>query len=92
MEGETIQEKDIEIPNHQHLGKDVSVLDMLQQDADDAVSLREGLTLDEFVEKIEKSEIMAALEDTKYNKTAAAKLLGISFRSLRYKLQKLGLD
>ena len=92
MEGETIQEKDIEIPNHQHLGKDVSVLDMLQQDADDAVSLREGLTLDEFVEKIEKSEIMAALEETKYNKTAAAKLLGISFRSLRYKLQKLGLD
>ena len=91
MEGETIQEKDIEIPNNLQ-NTDVSVLDKLQQDIEDGGSQRDGLPLDAFVEKIEKSEIMAALEETKYNKTAAAKLLGISFRSLRYKLQKLGLD
>jgi two-component system response regulator PilR (NtrC family) len=92
MEGDTIQDKDVEVPNHQRHGNDVSVLDLIQQKAEESGSQREGLSLEEYVEKIEKSEIMAALEETKYNKTAAAKLLGISFRSLRYKLQKLGMD
>ncbi len=35
---------------------------------------------------------MKALEKTRYNKTAAAKLLGISFRQLRYHLKKLDID
>ena len=33
-----------------------------------------------------------ALEAARYNKTAAAKKLGITFRALRYKLKKLGID
>lgn len=40
----------------------------------------------------EKEMIMKALESTKWNRTAAAKLLGISFRMLRYKLKKLGIE
>jgi two-component system response regulator PilR (NtrC family) len=40
----------------------------------------------------EKEVIQQALEKTKYNKTAAAKLLGISFRALRYRIKKLGID
>jgi len=40
----------------------------------------------------ERQAIIEALEKTRYNKTAAAKLLGISFRALRYRLQKLGID
>ncbi|MFP5344209.1 MAG: helix-turn-helix domain-containing protein, partial [Gammaproteobacteria bacterium] len=40
----------------------------------------------------EKQRITKALEQTRYNKTAAAKLLGITFRALRYRLKKLGLD
>lgn len=40
----------------------------------------------------EKEVILQALEKTKYNKTAAAKLLGISFRALRYRIKKLGID
>jgi two-component system response regulator PilR (NtrC family) len=35
---------------------------------------------------------MQALESTRWNKTAAAKKLGITFRALRYKLKKLELD
>jgi two-component system response regulator PilR (NtrC family) len=35
---------------------------------------------------------MRALEETRWNRTAAAKKLGMSFRSLRYRLKKLGLD
>ena len=40
----------------------------------------------------EKSAIMQALEKTRWNKTAAAKLLGLSLRQLRYRLQKFGID
>jgi two-component system response regulator PilR (NtrC family) len=35
---------------------------------------------------------MKALGATRFNKTAAAKLLGITFRSLRYRLDRLGID
>jgi two-component system response regulator PilR (NtrC family) len=48
--------------------------------------------LDPLLDAIEKETILKALEQTRYNKTAAAKLLVISFRVLRYRLQKLGLD
>ena len=48
--------------------------------------------LEPFLDSIERDTIVKALEQTRYNKTAAAKLLGISFRALRYRLNKLGLD
>ena len=48
--------------------------------------------LDEQVEHIERDAILKALEQTRYNKTAAAKLLGITFRALRYRIKKLGIE
>ena len=44
------------------------------------------------LEDVEREAIVQALEQTRYNKTAAAKLLGISFRALRYRIKKLGLE
>ncbi|MGH1373240.1 MAG: sigma-54-dependent transcriptional regulator [Cellvibrionaceae bacterium] len=49
-------------------------------------------SLDDYLEEIEKEVISATLEKTKWNRTAAAKKLGVSFRSFRYRLKKLGLD
>ncbi|MDO9204864.1 sigma-54 dependent transcriptional regulator [Methylotenera sp.] len=49
------------------------------------------LNLSDYLEDIEKQAIVKALEKTNHNKTAAAKLLGVSFRTLRYRLSKLGL-
>lgn len=49
-------------------------------------------SLDDYLVDIEKQTIIDALEKTRWNKTAAAKLLGISFRALRYRLEKLGLE
>jgi two-component system response regulator PilR (NtrC family) len=49
------------------------------------------LGLPEYLEDIEKRAILKALAKANYNKTAAAKLLGVSFRTLRYRLAKLGL-
>jgi two-component system response regulator PilR (NtrC family) len=44
------------------------------------------------LETIERDAIVKALEQTRYNKTAAAKLLGMSFRALRYRVKKLGIE
>ncbi|MBN8430350.1 sigma-54-dependent Fis family transcriptional regulator [Microbulbifer salipaludis] len=49
-------------------------------------------TLDDFLQTIERDAIESALNETRGNKTAAAEKLGISFRSLRYRLKKLGLE
>jgi two-component system response regulator PilR (NtrC family) len=51
-----------------------------------------GLPLHDFLDQIEREVITKALEATRFNKTAAAKLLGITFRSLRYRLDRLGID
>jgi two-component system response regulator PilR (NtrC family) len=45
-----------------------------------------------YLDDIERQIISTALEESRWNKTATAKLLGISFRSLRYRLKKLGLE
>ena len=50
------------------------------------------LALPDYLETIEKQAILEALDKTKQNKTQAAKLLGVSFRTLRYRLSKLGLS
>ncbi|CAB1219432.1 Transcriptional regulatory protein ZraR [Acinetobacter bouvetii] len=50
----------------------------------------EGLEL--YLENIEKDILMNALNLTHWNRTLAAKKLGMSFRSLRYRLKKFGLD
>lgn len=44
------------------------------------------------LEDIERDAIRKALEQTRYNKTAAAKVLGMSFRALRYRIKKLGIE
>ena len=53
---------------------------------------KSAVPLEDFLGNIEKEAILNALEKTNNNKTAAAKLLGMSFRALRYRLKKLGLD
>jgi two-component system response regulator PilR (NtrC family) len=44
------------------------------------------------LEEIERDAIVKALEEARYNKTAAAKKLGITFRALRYRIKKLGIE
>jgi two-component system, NtrC family, response regulator PilR len=51
-----------------------------------------GTALGTQLESIERDAIVKALEKTRYNKTAAAKLLGMSFRALRYRIKKLGIE
>ncbi|MBL4833129.1 MAG: sigma-54-dependent Fis family transcriptional regulator [Pseudomonas sp.] len=55
-------------------------------------SLGEIGSLEDYLDNIERSAITQALEETRWNKTAAAKRLGLTFRSLRYRLKKLGME
>jgi two-component system response regulator PilR (NtrC family) len=51
-----------------------------------------GAPLGDHLEDIERDAILKALEQSRFNKTAAAKLLGMSFRALRYRIKKLGIE
>jgi two-component system response regulator PilR (NtrC family) len=48
--------------------------------------------LEDYLEDVERKVILQALEETRWNRTAAAQRLKLSFRSMRYRLKKLGLD
>lgn len=87
-EGNIIQEQDLQLqpPTDKRPVGDVSqALEIA--DPKNAFGDLEG-----YLENIETQVIKAALEETRWNKTAAAELLGISFRQLRYKLKKIDLE
>jgi len=48
--------------------------------------------LQDYLDQMERAAVLEALEQTRYNKTAAARVLGVTFRSLRYRLERLGID
>jgi two-component system response regulator PilR (NtrC family) len=71
------------------------VLDDLQLAAESAIDgevARNGETLDDHVNRVEKQLILEALAKTGFNRTAAARLLGVTFRSLRYRIERLGIE
>jgi len=55
-------------------------------------SLAQIDNLEDYLESVERKLILQALEETRWNRTAAAQRLSLSFRSMRYRLKKLGLD
>jgi two-component system response regulator PilR (NtrC family) len=57
-----------------------------------AVNSHTAGALGDHLEDIERDAIVKALEQTRFNKTAAAKVLGMSFRALRYRIKKLGIE
>jgi two-component system response regulator PilR (NtrC family) len=48
--------------------------------------------LQEFLDDQERQVILDALQKTRFNRTAAARILGVTFRSLRYRMERLGLN
>ncbi len=70
----------------------ITPTDLHMRDTPAAPSAATGGKLGEQVEDVQRQAIVEALEKTRYNKTAAAKLLGLSFRQLRYRIKKLGID
>jgi two-component system response regulator PilR (NtrC family) len=50
------------------------------------------INLQDHLDRVEREAILEALEKTRFNRTAAAKLLGITFRALRYRMTRLGIN
>jgi two-component system response regulator PilR (NtrC family) len=78
-EGGTIEVGDLNLSS----GMDLAIADDFNA---------EKMSLESYLEDIEKKALTNALEENRWNKTATAKQLGLTFRSLRYRLKKLGLD
>ncbi len=87
-EGNIIHQQDLQLGSSA-LAPDIDTKTNLYhtQDPEEAFGSLEG-----FLETMEKRSIKLALERTRWNKTAAAELLGISFRQLRYRLMKLNIN
>lgn len=79
QEGESIQIKDLQ-------------LSQTYNTTQFSLSSGQSQSLESYLCEVEKKAILEALNQTGHNKTAAAKLLGITFRTLRYRLKKLELD
>ena len=85
-ENNTITSEDLQLPADVTANQNNPVAAPLQELGTATVPL------DTYMDTIEKDALIKALEQTRYNKTAAAKLLGITFRALRYRLKKLDLE
>jgi two-component system response regulator PilR (NtrC family) len=74
-------------------GRVIRASDLLLPEAPGASPVERGsLPLQQYLAEVERKAILEALQATRWNRTAAAKRLGITFRVLRYKLAKLGLE
>jgi two-component system, NtrC family, response regulator PilR len=60
-------------------------------ESDSPVPPGEKWPLQDYLDRVERAAINEALEKTRYNRTAAAKLLGITFRAMRYRMERLGI-
>ena len=78
-EGDIISRSDLQL--HQHVASNDYIDDKIETN-----------NLEAYLENIERRAITQALEATRWNKTAAAEKLGISFRALRYRCKKLNID
>jgi len=94
---ENILERTLALCSDIEIDKDGLQLDSIKSLPRDDTEVKvdtsnDGLPLQDYLDRLEKESIVEALEKTKYNRTAAAKLLGITVRSMRYRIERLGLN
>ncbi|MBE2292184.1 MAG: sigma-54-dependent Fis family transcriptional regulator [Xanthomonadales bacterium] len=88
-EGDSIDAADLHLPQAPTAGATAGAA----MTAEAVIDLDPGTgALPSYIEQLERAAIQKALEENRWNKTRAAAQLGITFRALRYKLKKLGMD
>ena len=65
-------------------------LQLIPSNSSEAAGKRKG-SLPEYLDSVEREAILEALNQTGFNRTAAAKVLGVTFRALRYRMGRLGI-
>ena len=71
---------------------DLNLVPERQSGESGSMHLNGDLPLQDYLDQVEREKIVRALDQTKGNKTAAARLLGVTFRSLRYRVERLGIE
>ena len=73
------------------IGEQDLLLVPVEHSQPDNASLSSKYPLPEYLDRVEKQALLEALEQTGFNRTAAAKLLGLTFRTMRYRMERLGI-
>ncbi|MBT78056.1 MAG: sigma-54 dependent transcriptional regulator [Gammaproteobacteria bacterium] len=94
---ENILERAVALSGDQPIAAaDIEIRDSMDAASIGSASITPGAdkpdVLGQQLETVERTAIIEALEKTRYNKTAAAKNLGLTLRALRYRMQKLGIE
>jgi len=88
-DNDTIQANDLQLPN---ISNSTQANTEMPPSIKKQTPQQAAAPLEDYLGSLEKEAISKALEKTRWNKTAAAKELGITFRALRYRLKKLGFE
>ncbi|CUA83109.1 DNA-binding transcriptional response regulator, NtrC family, contains REC, AAA-type ATPase, and a Fis-type DNA-binding domains [Gulbenkiania indica] len=88
---ENIIERAVALATGPEIGPDALQLLPVEDDVPSPPALAGGESLQDYLDRVEREVLLKALDTTRYNRTQAAKRLGISFRSLRYRLERLGI-
>jgi two-component system response regulator PilR (NtrC family) len=71
--------------------RDLLLVPVEHEQQSDNASLSSKYPLPKYLDQVEKQALLEALEQTGFNRTAAAKLLGLTFRTMRYRMERLGI-
>ena len=63
----------------------------VEHDKSSNAALSNKFPLPKYLDNVERQALLEALEQTGFNRTAAAKLLGLTFRTMRYRMERLGI-
>lgn len=88
---ENILERTLALCSKEKIGKKELQLKTRKTPCTSSIPTDQVLPLQDYLDRLEKESIIKALEQTRYNRTAAARLLGITVRSMRYRMERLGL-
>ena len=88
---ENILERALALGTSQEISSEDLRLTPPQAAEEERAGSSSGETLPDYLDGLERKAILDALSKTGFNRTAAAKLLGITFRQLRYRMQRLGI-
>jgi two-component system response regulator PilR (NtrC family) len=88
---ENILERAVALSASEEIGLEDLRLHPAAAEAEEGASALPEGPLPEYLDRVEREAILAALAKTGFNRTAAAKLLGLTFRTLRYRMQRLGI-
>lgn len=70
---------------------DLLLVPVEHEQQSDNPALSSKYPLPKYLDQVEKQALLEALEQTGFNRTAAAKLLGLTFRTMRYRMERLGI-